>query len=151
MPLNFKYLGLINTIFPKSKIIHVSRDKSATCWSNYKHYFTSNKLGFCYDLKDIANYFNLYENLMKFWFKEIDDSILYKLDYDQLTNNHHQAIKELINFLNLEWEESCLNPELNTRRIDTASNLQIRKGIYKNSSREWLKFKPFLNDIFEKT
>ena len=149
MPNNFLYLGLINTIFPKSKIIHVSRDKAATCWSIYKHYFTSNKLGFCYNLKDIADYYNLYENLMKFWFQEIDENILVNINYDQLTNNHHQTIKELINFLNLDWEENCLNPELNTRRIDTASKLQIRKGIYKNSSSEWLKFKPFLNGIFE--
>ena len=40
MPQNFLYLGLISIIFPEAKIIHVKRDPAATCWSNFKHYFS---------------------------------------------------------------------------------------------------------------
>ena len=149
MPNNFLYIGLINTVFPKSKIIHVFRNKAATCWSIYKHYFTSNNLGYCYDLKDIVDYYRLYEDLMKFWSKEINENIILNLDYDRLTNNQHDEIKRLIKFLDLEWEDNCLKPELNKRIIDTASQLQIRKGIYQNSSSEWMKYKPFLNGILD--
>ena len=56
MPLNFLFIPLICAAYPEAKIIHVQRDPKATCWSNFKHYFVSNDLGYSYDLKDIITY-----------------------------------------------------------------------------------------------
>ena len=66
MPVNFKFINLIKTALPEAKIIHVHRDPKATCWSNFKHYFSSNAHGFCYDLNDTVQYYKLYEDLMNF-------------------------------------------------------------------------------------
>ena len=51
MPQNFLYLGLISIIFPEAKIIHVKRDPAATCWSNFRQYFSADDLGYSYNLK----------------------------------------------------------------------------------------------------
>ena len=59
MPHNFYFIPLICAAFPEAKIIHVKRNAPATCWSNYKQYFTSNSLGYCYDLQDIVKYYYL--------------------------------------------------------------------------------------------
>ena len=149
MPTNFQYLGLIKLAFPESKIIHVKRNSAATCWSIFKRYFISEKLGFCYDLDDIKNYYKLYLDLMNFWRKEIKNYDVYELNYDELTYNQEIEIKKLIKFLGLAWENDCLNPHLNNRAIDTASKLQVRKKIYSKSSMEWLKYKKFLGDVFD--
>jgi len=50
--------------------------------------------------------------------------------------------------LGLNWEKKCLFPEKNNRNISTASNVQVREKIYKGSSEQWKKFKPFLEDTF---
>jgi len=148
MPHNFLYLGLIASAFPYAKIIHVKRNPSAICWANYKNLFTSPKLGYTHNLSDIANYYLLYKNLMKFWDKSFGERI-YELDYDLLTTNQRDETKRLINHLDLEWDQACLNPEDNKRIVQTTSNVQVRKKIYQGSSDKWKSFRPFLNNIFD--
>ena len=43
MPQNFRYIALICAALPEAKIIHVQRNSKATCWSNFKHYFSSKR------------------------------------------------------------------------------------------------------------
>ena len=148
MPQNFLYLGLISIAFPDAKIVHVKRDPAATCWSNYKSFFTANDLGYCYDLNDIADYYLLYEGLMEFWGEAFGERI-YHLDYEALTKNQNNEIQLLIKYLGLEWEKGCLKPQENKRSIQTASNYQVRKKIYQGSSQKWKKFKPFINNVFD--
>ena len=148
MPQNFLYIGLISTVFPEAKIIHVRRDPAATCWSNFKHYFSADGLGYSYNLKDTVRYFKLYQDLMNFWDKTLDFKI-YDLNYEALTVHQEQETKRLIEYLELDWEEACLAPQKNKRNIRTASQLQIREKVYKGSSDVWRKFSPYLNGVFD--
>jgi tetratricopeptide (TPR) repeat protein len=148
MPQNFLYIGLISTILPEAKIIHVRRDPAATCWSNFKHYFAADGLGYSYNLKDTVRYFKLYQDLMNFWDKTVDYRF-YDLNYESLTTHQEQETKRLIEYLELDWDEACLAPQKNKRNISTASQLQIRKKVYKGSSDVWRKFRPHLNGVFD--
>ena len=85
---------------------------------------------------------------MKFWNKILNNKI-YEVDYEALTIDHENEIKKLINHLDLSWEEKCLFPEKNKRSISTASNIQIREKIYKGSSQQWEKYKPFLSGALD--
>jgi tetratricopeptide (TPR) repeat protein len=144
MPLNFRYIGLILTVFPNAKIIHLKRNPAAICWGNYRQNFTNKRLiRYCYDLEDLVTFYNLYENLMNFWMKELGNKI-YNLDYEKLTRDQENETKKLINHLGLKWEDACLTPEKNKRIVKTASSKQVRQKIYKGSSQKWKKFEPFL-------
>ena len=147
MPHNFRYVGLICRAFPEAKIIHLKRNAAATCWSNFKSYFAAASLGYCYNLDDLVIYYSLYEGLMKFWHDRYLSRI-YDMDYDQLTIDQVDATKKLIHGLDLNWEEACLSPEKNMRSIQTASQQQIRKKVYKGSSQNWHKFEPLLDGAF---
>ena len=148
LPLNFQFIGIILLAFPEAKIIHVRRDPAATCWSNFKHYFSADGLGYSYNLKDTVRYFKLYQDLMNFWDKTLDFKI-YDLNYEALTVHQEQETKRLIEYLELDWEEACLAPQKNKRNIRTASQLQIREKVYKGSSDVWRKFSPYLNGVFD--
>ena len=63
MPHNFLFIPLICAAFPETKIIHVQRNAAATCWSNYKQYFSQKGLGYSYDLNDVVAYYHLYIGL----------------------------------------------------------------------------------------
>ncbi len=147
MPQNFRYIGLLAAAFPEAKIIHVKRNSAAVCWANYKQYFVSN-LGYCYDLNDIVSYYNLYVNLMKFWTNILNKRI-YNLDYELLTINQERETRQLIDHLDLDWDENCLSPQNNNRRVATASNLQVREKLYQGSSEKWKRYKRFLNGAFD--
>jgi len=149
MPHNFLYVGLIFSAFPDAKVIHVNRNPAATCWSNYKHYFTTKGLGYSYDLDDTVAYFGLYKDLMQFWLDHYGDQI-YNLNYEDLTINQDAETRKLIHYLELKWEDDCLSPQKNKRAVQTASQQQVRQKIYQDSSQQWCKFKPYLNGAFDK-
>ena len=148
MPQNFYYIGLLAAAFPEAKIIHVKRNPAAVCWANYKQYFVSKNIGYCYAIDDVISYHKLYENLMDFWTNTLSNRI-YKLDYEQLTVNQESKTRQLIEYLGLDWDEKCLSPQNNMRSVATGSNLQIREKVYKGSSQQWKKYQPFLNGALD--
>ena len=148
MPQNFRYIGLLAAAFPEAKIIHVKRNPAAVCWANYKQYFVSNDIGYCYAIDDLVSYHKLYENLMGFWTNTLSNRI-YNLNYELLTVNQENETRQLIEYLSLDWDENCLSPQNNTRRVATGSNLQVRQKVYRGSSEEWKKYQPFLNGKFD--
>jgi tetratricopeptide (TPR) repeat protein len=149
MPQNFLYIGLIFSAFPDAKVIHVNRDPAATCWSNYKHYFTSEGLGYAYDVDDTVRYYQLYKDLMQFWRSHYRGRI-YELNYDNLTINQEEETRSLLQYLELKWESECLSPQKNKRSVRTASQQQVRQKVYQGSSKQWHKFEPFLNGKLDK-
>ena len=148
LPQNFRYIALICTAFPEAKIIHVQRDAKATCWSNFKHYFPANGLGYCYNLENTVRYYGLYKELMHCWYQSFSNHI-YNLDYDRLTADQEPETRRLIEYLGFSWEDICLAPQNNKRPVSTASQQQVRQKIYKGSSQAWRKYKPFLIDVFD--
>ena len=148
MPHNFTQIAFIFALMPEAKVIHVKRDVKATCWSNFKYYFPANALGYSNDLEDLVKYYQLYEDLMCFWEQEYPGRI-YQLDYDLFTEKQEAETKRMLEYLDLSWEEACLHPHLNTRSVQTASNTQVRKKVYKGSSQKWKVYEPFLNGAFD--
>jgi tetratricopeptide (TPR) repeat protein len=148
MPQNFRYIGLLTAAFPEAKIIHVKRNPAAVCWANYKQYFASKSIGYCYAIDDVISYHKLYENLMEFWTNTLSNRI-YKLDYELLTVNQESETRQLIEYLGLDWDKNCLSPQNNTRSVATASNLQVRQKVYRGSSEQWKKYQPLLNGAFD--
>ena len=148
MPQNFLYLGLLAAAFPDAKIVHVKRNPAAVCWANYKQYFVSKNIGYSYAIDDVTSYHKLYENLMDFWTSTLSKRI-YNLDYERLTTNQDSETFQLIEYLGLDWDEKCLSPQNNTRSVATASNVQIRKKVYRGSSEQWKKYQLFLNGALD--
>ncbi len=148
MPLNFRYIGLLLAAFPEAKIVHTKRDPTAVCWSNYKHYFVSKKMNYSYKLNYVIKYYELYKNLMKFWTKQFPNKI-YDIDYELLTVKQEEETRKLINYIGLNWDDKCFQPQNNTRSIGTASAIQVREKVYQGSSQQWKKYKPFLKGAFD--
>lgn len=150
MPLNFQFIGIILSAFPDAKIVHVNRDPRATCWSIYRHYFSTTGNGYAYEMSALAEFYKLYIDLMSFWRERFPDSI-YDLYYENLTENQEQEARKLMQFCDLEWEEQCLDFHKTKRAVRTASNTQVRKKMYKGSSDAWRKYEgqlqPLISDL----
>ena len=84
---------------------------------------------------------------MLFWDEHYPGQI-HHLGYEQLTTDQESETKKLIQYLDIDWEDACLFPEENKRYVKTASNLQVRKKVYKGSSEEWKKFEKYLDKAF---
>ena len=147
MPHNFLYIPQIVSAFPEARVVHVFRTPEATCWSNFETYFSTNGLGYSYDLNDLVAYQNLYVELMN-RYAEIYKCRICHVDYDSLTDQQDTTIRSLFDALNIPFERASLQPHLNNRPVATASNEQVRQPIYKGSSQQWRKFERHTVDYF---
>jgi tetratricopeptide (TPR) repeat protein len=148
LPLNFRYIGFILSAFPEAKIVHVKRDAMATCWSIYKHYFSSKGTGWAYNQEDIARYYGLYSELMEFW-HELYPNQIYDLGYEELTTNQEEETQKLLEYCELEWDQDCLNFHTNERAVHTASLMQVRKKMYQGSSEVWKQYSAHLEPLIK--
>ena len=142
LPLNFRWAGFIKQIFPEAKIIHLKRDPRAICWSIYKHEFASKGNGFAYDIDDLANFYRLYADLMEVWHRLLQDNI-YELNYERLTQSQEEETRALLAFCDLAWAPQCLDFHKTERAVQTASNVQVRKKLYKGSSDAWRHYEKY--------
>ncbi len=148
MPFNFLYVGLLLKVFPDIKIIHTKRNPPSVCWSIFTKYFPNKDLNFSNSLKDIIHYYKLYDDLMNFWNMKFQNKI-YSLNYEKLVSNQLYETRNLLNYLELPWDENCLYPEKNKNYVSTASSVQVRKKLFKNKSDYWKKFKPFFDEDYD--
>ncbi|MFT5502216.1 MAG: hypothetical protein ACI88G_002359 [Woeseiaceae bacterium] len=148
MPANFLSIGFIISALPEAKIIHVKRDARATCWSNYKHYFSGTFSSFTYDLQDVCDYYKMYVDMMEFWHEKFPGRI-YDLNYEALTEHQEDESRKLLDHIGLDWEDQCLEFYDIKRAIQTASVSQVRKEIYQGSSDEWRNYEKQLEPMVE--
>ena len=148
MPLNFMWTGFILTAMPEAKVINLQRDPVATCWSIFKHYFSSKGGGFAYDLVDIAEFYKLYVDLMDFWQGRFPNQI-YDLNYEALTENQEKETRKLLNYCGLDWEDQCLEFHKTKRAVKTASSVQVRQEMYKGSSETWRKYETLIQPMIQ--
>jgi len=147
-PQNFRWIGFIKIFFPNSKIIHCNRNAKDNCLSLFKNNFASSHMDWTYDQKDIAEYYNLYYGLMKFWNKKLPNDI-YNANYERIVQNKETEIKKLIEFCGLKWDSACLNHHKHIKTpISTVSVVQARKPIYSSSLNSNNKYSKYLNDLY---
>ena len=141
---NFLYVNMIKEIFPNAKIINCKRNALSSIMSIFKNNMTA--IGWAHNLKYIFKYFDIYHQTIKN-FKKLYPNSIYELDYDKFVNNAEMESKKLFEYCNLGWDKKCLEYYKRKDIISkTASNIQIRQPIYKNSSDKYLPYKKLLSE-----
>ncbi len=146
MPGNFMWIGFILSAFPKAKIINLKRDPRATCWSIYKNYFSSKGNGYAYDMFELAEFYNIYIDLMTFW-RDCFPNKIYDLCYEDLTEKQGEETRRLLSYCGLEMEAQCLDFHKTERIVRTASATQVRKKMYTGSSNAWKNYEKHIQPI----
>ena len=118
----------------------------AVCWSNYKTLFVDSGLDFSLSQEDMAKYFILYNDLMKFWLKKFNSKII-NINYEDFVLDFELQTKNILFKLNLDWEDELRNYEKNHRVVKTASFNQVRDKIKKNTSKQWEKYSDYLKPM----
>ena len=148
LPANYKWVGCIINAFPESKIIHIERNPMAVCWSNYKTSFVDSGMDFNLSQQDIAKYYSLYLDTINFWKSKYAKNI-FDVNYENFVNDFETNSREILNFLDLKWEDEIKNYDKNMRPVTTASFQQVREGIKKNTSLSWKKYSNYLMPMQE--
>ncbi len=145
---NFFYLELIMQIFPNAKIINCRRNVLSSIMSIFQNILTS--LSWAHNMDDIFKYFDNYFNIIE-TYNSVNTNSIYELNFEKLIDNPEEESKKLMKFCNLPWNKKCL--EFYKRKdlfSKTASNIQIREGIFQHSKDKYLPYKKLLNKYEKK-
>lgn len=141
-PLNFRHLGFIAMLFPKSKIIHCTRHPLDTALSNYFQRFSS-QYAYSFDLRNIGHFYGEYAKLMAHW-REVLPIQMLEVSYENMVTNTEKTARRALDFLRMEWDERCLAPHTNPYPVETASRWQVRQKIYQQSVGRWQHYEKHL-------
>ena len=135
-PTNFAWVGLIHSILPDARIIHVIRDPVDTCLSCFSQLFAG-ALNFAYDLGELGRYYRAYSRLMAHWRAVLPQKAMLEIHYESLVANFPEETRRLIDYCDLTWDPVCLSFYKTSRTVRTASVTQVRKPIYSTSVGRW--------------
>jgi tetratricopeptide (TPR) repeat protein len=146
MPFNFLLLGLIRQVFPHATIVHCRRHPIDTCLSIF---VTELETGyeFAADRGDLVFIYRSYLRLMEHWRLVLPSSHFIEVDYEALVADPERSIPPLVAGCGLDWDDACLVPHQNARRIATASLWQARQPIYRTSVERWRHYEPWLGEL----
>jgi len=153
-PLNLIELGFIKKIFPRCKIILALRHPLDSILSCVLTSFKINEAMANFEnLNTAANFYNEVFNLYKIYENTFNINH-YKIKYEKIVQNFDTEIENLLNYLNLEFENNVKNYHItakNREKIHTPSYNQVIKPLYNSSINRYLKFsetekiKPIIN------
>jgi hypothetical protein len=136
LPLNSLYIGLIHLALPQARLVHVRRHPLDACLAIFKYLF-KNAYPFSYDLDDLATYYIAHHELMEHWRSILPPGALYEVRYEDLVADQEGATRRLLRYLDLPWEDACLEYHRNSQASTTGSASQVREPIYASSVGKW--------------
>jgi tetratricopeptide (TPR) repeat protein len=147
-PFNFEFLGQLRLLFPEARIIHCRRRPIDTGLSIFfMNFATSHR--YAWDRGDIVFAYRQYERLMDHWRRVLPSDGFTEVQYETLVADREAETRRLIAFCGLDWDEACLAPERNERRVKTSSLWQARQPVYKTSVERWRRYEPWLGELRE--
>ena len=145
---NFFYLKLIKEIYPNAKLVHCKRNLFSSIVSIFQNNLTI--LPWAHNLDNIFKYFDNYLKIIE-KYSQLNPNSIYNLNFDELIKNPEEESKKLMKYCELSWDKKCL--EFYKRKdlfSKTASNIQIREGIYKHSNDKYAPYKKILEKYQKK-
>jgi hypothetical protein len=136
MPGNFLHAGLIHLMLPNARIVHCRRDPVDTCLSCYTKLFSAEQ-AFAYDLAELGRFHRAYQVLMDRWRVVLPQNRFIEVDYEAVVADMEGEVRRLIAFLDLPWDDACLDFHKTVRPVRTASVNQVRRPIYRSSTGRW--------------
>lgn len=146
-PDNFLYVGLIKALFPKAKIIYTTRQPLDNCLSVY-FVRLGQTMSYAVNLPSIAHYYDQQQRLLQHW-QSIPGVDLHVVDYDRLIADPKSEIENVLNYLGLEWQDSCLEFHALRNTVKTASVWQVRQPLYATSSGRWRHYEKHIADLID--
>ncbi|RUX07983.1 MAG: sulfotransferase family protein [Mesorhizobium sp.] len=149
MPGNFLLVGFIRMMLPKARIIHCARDAAATCLSIYKVHFRGDSHRYGYDLGELADFHNLYTDIMAHWHKVLP-GVVHDVRYEDFVADQEGQSRALIHYLGLPWDDAVLSFHATDRPVRTASAAQVRQPMYQGSVDLWKRYGDRLKPLLDK-
>ena len=102
---------------------------------------------FSYDLAELGRYYRWYHELMAHWRSVLPAGAMLDVSYEDVVDNLEEQARRLIDYCGLPWDDRCLSFHETSRPIATASNVQVRRPLYRSSVARWRRYEAYLQPL----
>ena len=145
MPNNFRHIGLIQLILPNARIIDARRAPMDCCFSGFKQLFAEGQ-EFTYGLTEVGRYYADYVDLMAHWDSVLPGKVL-RVQHEDVLDDLEGQTRRMLDYLELPFEQACLDFHQTRRAVRTASSEQVRQPINRSGQNAWKPYDPWLEPL----
>jgi len=143
MPSNYLYIGLLANALPRAKFLIMRRHPLDCLWSNYGQHFGQNQ-PFSSDFENLAAVYTQFDLMAKHWLSVLPDRVR-EVQYEDVVADAEAKMRDVLDFVGLEWTPDTLDHTSSTRQVNTASVAQVREPIYTRAVARWRNYAPHLS------
>lgn len=145
LPPNYLYIPLILAALPNAKIIHLQRHPMDACFASYKQLF-ADAYPHSYDQEEMARHHARYFHLMELWRNRFPGRF-FDIVYENVASDLETHTRALIDWLELPWEDACLDFHRQDSAVTTASAVQVREPVHTRSIGRWRRYERQLEPL----
>ena len=117
------------------------------CLGNLRQLYARGQ-AFSYDQCDIGEYYLQYLRMMTHWDEVLPGRVL-RVRYEDTVADLKRQVRRILDYLELPFEEACVNYHDTDRAVRTASSEQVRQPIYTSGVGYWKHYEAYLGDLKE--
>jgi tetratricopeptide (TPR) repeat protein len=138
LPPNYIYLPLILLALPNAKIVHVRRNPMDACFASFKQLF-ADAYKHSYEQHEMARHHARYYHLMQHYREQFGERF-FEIHYERAASDLEPNARALLQYLELPWEDACLDFHAQKTAVATASSVQVREPAHTRSIGRWRRY-----------
>lgn len=147
LPQNYLLIPLILKALPNAKIVHLVRGPMDACFASFKQLFADAYLH-SYEQGEMARHHVRYRHLMQVWRERFPGRFL-DISYEDTARDLEPNARALLEYLELPWEDACLDFHQQRGAVSTASAVQVREPAHTRSIGRWRRYETQLQPMLE--
>ncbi|GJL59962.1 MAG: sulfotransferase [Nitrospirales bacterium] len=144
-PLNFFQLAFAAVLFPNARVVYCRRDVRDNALSIWMENFNADQR-YATDFEDLAFFTAASRRVMLHWQDVLPLPIL-EFPYEETVADLEGQARRLMDFLNVPWNDDCLDFYEHDRAVQTPSRWQVRQPIYTGSVGRWKNYADYLPEF----
>lgn len=144
---NMKVAGLLYVLFPEARFVVMHRHPLDVAFGCFKQPF--NHQAFSFTLEGCAHEYALYHHHALPHLREHLPASLCEIRYEDLVSDQEGVTRALLEHAGLPWEDACLHFQENRRAVATASQNQVREGLFTSAAGRWERYGELLDPLRE--
>jgi hypothetical protein len=86
---------------------------------------------------------------MDHWRAVLPQGMMIELDYEHVVEDLPTQLRALLDFLELPWDQRCLDFHKTERIVRTASQSQVRVPLFRDGIGRWHPYLPYIGPLIE--
>jgi tetratricopeptide (TPR) repeat protein len=141
-------VGFLSLMLPQSRVIMLHRHPLDNCLSCFTTNLVHSGHPYTRSIESLGRTWVTRRIMQDYWTDVVETPVM-QLHYDRLVVDQENETRRLLEFLDLPWEDECMEFHKSTRVAATISYDQVNQKMYTSSSGRWKNYEKHLGPLID--